>query len=432
MTASEASARIIRPLPESAYLPGHTPRLDESGHVLHDSALAITYKYAQEIWNKRNGIINERIKDRSNAQIVVLPAHKDTSQKLLKSLKEKKIGEYPVATYSERSFPDGDRNVSFPEINPNADSVYIVGSLLSSDDFNRARCVANYCKEQNPNCVVTMVCNSIGKARQDKNVNPKTEEFVPDSLNIEVEMKACSKFFDRMMVVEPHSSATQAFAAESDMPLLPISPWKVLVDHLLKEGVRDPKSPKKRIRLTKKNAVIVRPDEGRSIAARRIQEYTDFESVSFIKKRNGDDNTEVAELHIIDQARVRGKFALLYDDEAATLSTVETIGNKLQKYGMLAFALMIAYGKFVPGKWSWGKGKLLPERAKGWEERIKHKLLSTIIQSDAREPIGKINKVEKIETISLDTMLRDFIEADIKGVDFWQDPQFKDLILQEE
>ena len=96
------------------------------------------------------------------------------------------------------------------------------------------------------------------------------------------------------------------------------------------------------------------------------------------------------------------------------MGTIHAITEALQGYGAKSLAVCLVHCKFTPG----------------WENKIKHPLFSIILGTDSRQPIGNINIAESIEIVSLEPLLRQIIEADIKGVNFWKDLQFKKMILQ--
>lgn len=397
------------------------PHLGENGAMIYDHSIAVPYSYSEKIWGGLNAKIERRGINRANTQIVTLPLHKDATESFTESLKKKPIGPYAVGTHTASLWPDSDIDLKALNIDPRAESVYIVGSLLTSEDFNTARSIALYCKQIMGIPVVTMVCPSIGKARQDKNVD-KEKKFKPVTLNIATEMIASAPFFDRMIVFEPHSSATQAFAAQARMPLLPISLWKPLTDHMMKTGIPLTTDEKISVIPTPENATGIRPDVGRNLAFTRIEQQTGIRGVAFDKTRIDGKNTSMKKLSKADQKFVKGRIGFGYDDEVSTMGTLEQILNHLQQYGLLAFAFMSAYGKLIPGTG--------PEDP-GWEERIQHPLLTKMYMSNAREPVGDPKKSSKIEIVDVAPFMREIIEADIKGVDFWRNPHYSPYVLQE-
>jgi len=68
-----------------------------------------------------------------------------------------------------------------------------------------------------------------------------------------------------------------------------------------------------------------------------------------------------------------------------------------------------------------------------WKKNLMDPSLTKLFITDSRKPIGKIKgKVEdKIHIVSIAPLIADVIEADIKGVDFWHDPRYTGMILQQ-
>lgn len=95
---------------------------------------------------------------------------------------------------------------------------------------------------------------------------------------------------------------------------------------------------------------------------------------------------------------------------------VAGIGKKLISYGAEGLVVVGVHGKFV--------GK--------WEENINDPSIKKIFVTDSREPIGNIPpyvKSGKIEILSLQGLIYQILEADKRGVNFWEDPEYQHLIL---
>ena len=243
------------------YTKDKKPTKDKFGRKLFVRAPEITYQFSSKAWQKKNKEINSSI-NRSNAQIVVLTPHQDdATHKIYKKLKHQKIGKYPVATTVEQEFPDGELKILIENEASHGQSIYIVASILNERDFSRVRKIADHYKNTLNAKLITLVCPYLGSTREDKNVNPKGE-YEPSVTSIRAEIGGLSPFIDRMIVIEPHSSATQACAAYFGIPLAPISPWKLMVEEL-----------SKKISISSRNTVFVRPDKGRNLAATHIGEF---------------------------------------------------------------------------------------------------------------------------------------------------------------
>jgi len=83
-----------------------------------------------------------------------------------------------------------------------------------------------------------------------------------------------------MIVVEPHSSATQAFGAKHGLAVAPISPWPVMFEEGRKRGIRSREHPEDRVRISDFRNIIMGPDIGRNIAATRMSDATRYPLVS--------------------------------------------------------------------------------------------------------------------------------------------------------
>lgn len=388
-------------LPESL-----TPR-DYMGRQLFEHAEELPFSWSEDFWERKNKEMASIA--RQNCQIVVIrPNSNDVTGPLHQSLTENPLGKFPVAITTEQPFPDGETDTSIDNEAVGAQSVYLVASILNAKDLFQVAGVADHYKITLNAKFVTLVCPFLAFTRKDKNVTPDGA-YEPNVTSARTGIVMLSRSIDRMIVVEPHSSATQYFAAQFGIPLAPISPLELMANTLRQ------RMEQKEIRLNQENAVVIRPDSGRNLAAKRIGEHLRLPHVSFDKHRTSDGTVDFGELSEEDQELVRGRIGICYDDEASTMGTLYTLADKLQSYGLRALAVCIAHCKFTPG----------------WEKRIEHPLFSIVIGTDSRQPIGNIRTASNIEIISLEPFLRQVIAADIKGINFWKDSRFKNMLIQE-
>jgi len=386
-----------------SFTPGKEPVTDSKGRTVYIRAPEITFDSAVKFWQAKNKEIHHLI-DRKNFQIVVLtPYQGDVAGEFYKTQKHGYFGISPVATTIEQAFPDGETQTIIDKENLEAQSIYIVSSILTEKDLERVKRVADHFVNTLGARFITLVCPFFGYTREDKNIN-KDGCYVPSTTNIRAAIGGLKAFVDRMIVIEPHSSATQACAAMFGIPLAPISPWKLIMDEL-----------KKRVEIIPEKFVVVQPDKGRNLAATRIGQYLQIPSVSFDKIRLSGQAVTVYELSEGEKSIVKGKHCLIYDDEASTMGTVYTLAEALSGYGAKSLAVCLVHCKFTPG----------------WETKIKHPLFSIIMGTNSRQPIGNINIAKNIKIISLEPLLRQLIGADIEGVNYWQDELFRPMILQE-
>lgn len=379
------------------------PVKDKEGRNLFVHAPGVAYEFSAQLWQAKNNEINRQIK-RGNCQIVVLNPHpNDVTHLLYKSLKHHPLGKYPVATTIEQEFPNGELKILLDNEEVKSESVYIIASILNERDFSRARKVADHYKNTLKAKFITLICPYLGSTREDKNINNKGE-YETSVTSVRAEIGGLSPFIDRMVVIEPHSYATQACAAMFGIPLLPVSPWKLMADEL-----------SKKTKIIPENTIVVRPDKGRNLASSRLGEYFKIPFVSFDKVRISGQAVTLYELSESEKALVKNKCGIIYDDEASTMGTMYAIAEALLGYGAKTLMVCLVHCAFTPG----------------WETRIKHPLFSTVLGTDSRQPIGNINIADNIQLVSLKPLLSKIIEADIKGINFWKDKYFRTMILQE-
>lgn len=397
------------------FVEGKIPQRIEDRWVF-GRALELTRECAARMWTETNQV-REKLIDRTETQVMVLTPHpRDVTSRLLNSLKENPLGKYPVATTLEQEFPDGELDVRIVNEAAQAQALYIISSILNEKDFSRVRRVADHYKDTLNTRCVTLLAPFLSSTRQDKNVEPDGR-YRPSTLNIRAELGGLAGVIDRMIVIEPHSSATQAFAAEFGIPLLSLSPWQLMVARLEQTGVSVKEDGKEQnIEIGPHNTVVVRPDRGRILAAKRIGEHLGIPSVSFEKVRVSGQEVDIYELPKEEQELIRGRIALIYDDEISTMGTIHALAGSLERYQAKALVVCVVHGKFTPG----------------WETKIQHPLIKAVLCTDSRESIGNTALNEKIQVVSLVPFLRQIIAEDIKGVNFWTAEEFRNMILQEE
>ncbi len=399
-----------RGLPPNAYVHSKLPVVD--GHVVHSSALEITRTFASELWVNNHRQMMESGLEKGNFQVaVVSPPHRhmDVTFPMYFDLLENPIGPYEVATNRNKVYPDGELELKVRgEIN--ADVVYIVASIQNDSDYSIVRDIALHYKKILGVKQVNLIASSLAYGRQDKNSNAATKEYDGKVIRIDGELEGLSGAIDKIIAFEPHSSATQAFAAESGIILAPLSPWKFMIDEI------DKISP-----IARENTVVVRPDKGRNIAATRLQKYLKVPGVAFDKTRDeGTGKTSFLSLTDADISQLNGREVVLYDDEGSSLGTIADIAKELAKYNVSKIKVCLVHGKFTPG----------------WEKKLAEiQVPIEVYTSDSREPIGNIeayNAVHdsKIQTISLVPLIRQMIIADSESVNFWDDSRFNDMVIQ--
>lgn len=401
-----------RSVDKPEYITRKTPVRDAQQRLVVAHAPEISYECASCLWQEMNERMDAEI-DRTDAQVVILTPHEDVTRKLYDSLQKSPLGKYTVATTEEKRWQDNSSYVTLKDEAPQAQSVYVVTSMLDEADLLRAIRVASHYKHELNAKYATLIAPYMVGTREDKNVDPKdpNKNYRPNTINLYADLKAISSTFDRMICYEAHSSATQTYAAEMGMPLMSLSVWPVLIDHLKKNGVI---IDGKRVYLTPENSVVEGPDKGRNLAAKRIAEDLETLYVSFDKTRHSENNVTVYELAEEDRAKVEDRIATSYDDEVDSMGTMETVANKSHEYGSKKHIAALAHIKFT--------GE--------WEDKAQNPVFAAILGTDSRQPIGDISKVDKVKIITLGPLIREVIGADMKGVNFWEDKEFQKMILQ--
>lgn len=413
------------------YVKDKLPHRQNNGSDEYPRAPELTYNSAQIGWQLKNNEINGLMeKGRKNAQIIVITHENDVTQGLDKTLQDKSLTDSPVTKSTSTDFADGCYKIITLNENPEAEHVYIIASGKTPADMDKIGAVARQFKAHRGKKFVTVVASVIGEAREDKTLDADMKEM-HNALLAEKVVNDLSKNVDRLIVLEPHSSGIQGYAAaqEKPMPVLPISVWKYMVDKVIpkdeitgkrlikiKEKSETGEIEEKDVEVNKNNFIVVRPDKGRNIAAKRMEKYLDLDYVAFNKLRKGPTEVEFDELKLEEIEKVKGKYIIMFDDEVEGMGTAEGIMNKLQKYEAKGVIFLFAHEKLAGSK---------------WEKRMRHPLLLKAYGTDSLTPIGNPQLVEDVLTnISVDELLVDLIKADLEGVDFWSDQRFCDSILQ--
>lgn len=382
------------------YISEKKPHKDKCGRLVIDRAPEITWDCASVDWERVNRTMREVGIDRENNQIVVVPAPQTVTNAFFRN-------SHGLAHAQSTRWADGEPDIYLIGEKP-ADHIYVVASLLDEIDYFMAAAIADHYKSELGAKAVTLVAPFMGFSRGDKNT--RNGGYASVTVNIRTGIGMLANYVDRMMVIEPHSSATQCYAAEFGIPLAPLSPWQYMMENLQRYS-----SNELDLDINADTAVFVRPDVGRHLAAERSSDFLKIPSVSFTKNRISGVDVEVHQLSEPDQELVKGKTAVVYDDEAASMGTLYNIVKMLGEYDCANVLVCLAHRKFTPG----------------WLNKSQHPLIKLIMTLDTRAPIGNIAMARNIVEVSAAPLIMDLIEADIKGVNFWQDPVYRSMVLQE-
>ncbi len=444
--ASENSSRNgerapgFKKLPKSAFVESTLPVV-ENGRALYCRAPALTWKYSRELSNRKEEKL--KLREPGNFQVVmVAPPHRghDFSVDLYNNLLEQPLGSHPVAEYKETPFGhDVEARIDvLNEVVP--ETVFIVASPIESNDYMLINEVASRYRKNPKVKKIVLVAPFMANQREDKNakIDSATGEinFTGQTIMIAGVMEMLSKNFDKIINFEPHSSASQAWAAENGMPFAPVSLWRYMADEFVdrlgnESGKFDPKE-----------FAFIRPDKGRNIAALRIQEYLGIENkVNFEKDRDSNGNTTFKDLTQEQIKQVKNKNLLLYDDEGATFGTMQGVISKLIEAdaGIKSVNILLGHARFADGFYD-VKGKY----HRGWRENIdlivdqaeKAGIKIKFLISNSRQALGDIYSYAKnnsglIDFVDVAPLIREVIETEVNRINFWKNENgFKELLLQ--
>lgn len=396
--------------------------------VVYTHALALKREWSKIFWENKTKKLGLTESERKDFQVVVIPpsrqknGDKDFSKKFYADLKINKLGKYPVAKYIRGKRYSGDPYESRYAIEnfKSAKSVYIVASPLSKGDFADIKFVAeqylmNGAKE------VILVAPFIADQRDDKNVK-KTKQGEPFEYNgriikIKAWMQSLNPFISKIITFETHSSATQAFAALAGIPLAPISYEEELIgqiSHQLKKKNFDPTKWK-----------VVRPDLGRNLVAANIEQFFGIEGVNIDQVRDSDTLAKKAgTLSEELKRKLKGTNIILYDDEAGTFGTIKNVAKQLIPAEVKSIDIFLGHARLQQG-WT-ANLKWIIEKCR------KNNISLKIYVTDSRVPVGSLRHfMDKypnvIKILSVAKKTRNVIEANVKGVDFWTETNFKGI-----
>lgn len=400
--------------------------------VVYARSLALKREWSKEFWKKKTEKLKLTESERRDFQVVVIPpsrqknGDKDFTKKFYADLKTNRLGKYPVAKYIRGKRYRGDPYESRHSIEnfKSAKSVYIVASPLSKGDFADINFVAeqylmNGAKE------VILVAPFIADQRDDKNVK-KTKQGEPFEYNgriikIKAWMQSLGPFISKIITFETHSSATQAFAALAGIPLAPISYEEELIgqiSHRLRKKIFNPSKWK-----------VVRPDQGRNLVATNIEQLFGIEGINIEQVRDSD--TLAKKTRVLDkklkkelEEKLKGTNVILYDDEAGTFGTIKNVTKQLIPAGVKSINIFLGHAR-LQQRWT-ANLKWIIEKCR------KNNISLKVYVTDSRVPVGGLRHfMDKypnvIKILSVAKKTRNVIEANVKGVDFWTETNFRGI-----
>lgn len=369
-------------------------------------SLVLNPLIAQRIWEEQSSKVDLEVREKAPI-IVIAPREQEVCYAFSKRYSREAFNGNPLVITSDIPFPDGEyKTIVNINMEKPPKSVYLIGSVLIPDDLVRICRVADHLKGTLGVKSITLVAPFLSSTRQDKNVNPRTGEYVPETLNVRADLKVLGSFVNRLIVIEPHSFATQAFAVQAGIPTLLMSPWKYELDCVLKESGISPK-----------DIVIARPDAGRIVVATRMEQELGVKGISFEKTRIGSGRVVMNDLTMDEAELIKDKIVFCFDDEISSMGTIFSLAEACERYKAQGLIILVVHGKFTLE----------------WKERLAYPIIKAVYVTDSRPPVCKYEDLiasGKIHIIPLSPFLSDILKADIAGVDFYKSKSWEKHILQ--
>lgn len=390
--------------PRVNIIQGKQPVMEE-GMIKYIRAPEISWYDGEQMWlwgtQRMNGI------NRFNAQILVLPTWEGTSapNNFFSYLENQIVEGIPLGRYppaipnSEYNHPDDNPYMKLDDVDKRTESIYVVASLRNTADLIRLKLIGDYFKGYIKKPKLTVLITGAGFLREDKNLDD-------NALTARMAMRDIAQLFDRALIIEPHSSGAQAFAALFGLPVAPISPWEYLINYALDHGWIKNSAGLIVPTLDVENFIDARPDQGRNLAALRVAEKYRLEEVSFEKERLNSSKVKFYPLNELDQQKILGKIIFVYDDELSTAGTVNGLARFVKVYGGQGVYIIAPLIKLTGD----------------WVDNINDPNILAVIGSDALVPIGNPKLTNKLLTVPLSPFIEDIITADMNNVNFWKPP----------
>ena len=386
--------------------------------AVFDRAICIKRDWGEAIWMNKTNKLSER--ERTNCQVVVIPPRSekkgngDFSNELIKDLKTNQISKSPVAILERTKYEVVEYGKKIVG-QQNVKSVYIVASAVSEDDLADIISVAQEYKD-NGAIEVNLIAPFIKDGREDKNVDKskdsKSGTYNGKVIKIKNVMRKLSGLVDRIVTYEPHSGATQTFAAINDIALAPISLEEEMIGEI-----------KDRVMQERKKWVVVRPDAGRNLVATRIEKLFDIRGVHLEKLRDSVSRASSTDKLSADERKaLKGKNTILYDDEGGTLGTIKDIViKKFIPARVASINIFLAHAR-LQKKWRKNLDIIV-------KEARTHNIPLNIYFSDSRRPLGNLKLAirdhRNIKIISVKDKVKKTIKACMAGINLWRDKQFE-------
>ncbi len=230
----------------------------------------------------------------------------------------------PFIGYTPFIFPDGQRHTTL-EADVAWSEVVITTSLCSADDLFDLLLV-NDILRHNHNAVHLQVEYLLG-GRMDRRINdrqPATLEVVTEIIN--------TARFKSVSVLDPHSSASLDFIAESEVPRYAMIEFREALNDFQPE-----------------DTVIVQPDKGARARVLMMAQGLGFMVTSCSKERDPVTG-KLSRFKVNNPGDVYGKRCLIVDDICDGGATFVALARKLREAGAIEVSLFVTHGIFSKGK----------------------------------------------------------------------------------
>lgn len=300
----------------------------------------------------------------ANIKLFAGNANRELAEKVSKRLYSK------IAEATVNKFSDGEIQIQLRE-NVRGDEVFIIQSTCSpsNDNLMELLCMVDALRRASAGRI-TAVVPYFGYARQDRRVRsqrvPITARLVADLLQV--------AGVDRVLTIDLHAEQIQGFF---DIPVDNIYATDLLVEHLRKtESLQNP--------------IIVSPDIGGVVRARAMARLYNDSEIAIIDKRRPAPNVSQV-MNVIGD--VKDRDCILIDDIIDTGGTLVNAAQALKERGARRVFAFASHGIFSGSA----------------PEKLASPLLEKIVVTDSIPLSPQMKALDKVEVISLASMLAEAI-----------------------
>lgn len=300
----------------------------------------------------------------ANIKLFAGNANRELAEKVSKRLYSK------IAEATVNKFSDGEIQIQLRE-NVRGDEVFIIQSTCSpsNDNLMELLCMVDALRRASAGRI-TAVVPYFGYARQDRRVRsqrvPITARLVADLLQV--------AGVDRVLTIDLHAEQIQGFF---DIPVDNIYATDLLVEHLRKtESLQNP--------------IIVSPDIGGVVRARAMARLYNDSEIAIIDKRRPAPNVSQV-MNVIGD--VKDRDCILIDDIIDTGGTLVNAAQALKERGARRVFAFASHGIFSGNA----------------PEKLASPLLEKIVVTDSIPLSPQMKALDKVEVISLASMLAEAI-----------------------